>query len=83
MKIRLLLAVAGLAFGFVFPILAQEQRAVDPKDRQQIEAVFMKLQEAYNKRDVAAIKALYTWDAVEVRSWAGVYSGSTGNRGDV
>ena len=75
MKIRLLLALAGLAFSFVFPILAQEQRTVDPQDRQQIEAVFMKLQEAYNKRDVAAIKALYTWDAVEVRSWAGVYSG--------
>ena len=49
MKIRLLLALAGLVFGSVLPILAQEQRAVDPQDRQQIEAVFMKLQEAYNK----------------------------------
>ncbi|HEY5779467.1 MAG TPA: hypothetical protein VIT00_12060 [Terrimicrobiaceae bacterium] len=54
---RLLLALAGLAFGFVFPILAQEQRTVDPQDRQQIEVIFMKFQDAYNKRDTAAIAA--------------------------
>ena len=72
MKIRLLLALAGLAFGFVFSILAQEQRAaVDPQDRQQIEAIFMKFQDAYNERDPAAIAALHTQDAIELRSWTG------------
>ena len=79
MKIKLLLLLAGLAFGFVFSILAQEQRAIDPQDRQQIEAVFMKFQEAYNKRDAAAIAAIHTQDAIEVRSWVsaegGLFSG--------
>ena len=65
---RLLLALAGLAFGFVFPILAQEKRPIDPQDRQEIEAIFMKFQEAFNKRDAAAIAAQYTQDAIEVRS---------------
>ena len=86
MKIRLLLALAGLAFGFALPTLAQEKNAapnrvrpVDPQDRQQIEAVFMKFQEAFNKRDAAAIAAQYTQDAIEVRSWVpwagGLFSG--------
>ena len=55
----------GLAISFALPILAQEQsaapnrvRPVDPQDRQQIEAALMKFQEAYNKRDAAAIAAL-------------------------
>ncbi|MGB9277274.1 MAG: nuclear transport factor 2 family protein [Terrimicrobiaceae bacterium] len=79
MKIKLLLALTGLAFGFALPILAQEQRAIDPQDRQQIEALFMKFQEAHNKRDAAAIAALHTQDAIEVRSWVsaggGLFSG--------
>jgi uncharacterized protein (TIGR02246 family) len=79
MKIKLLLLLAGLAFGFALPILAQEQRAIDPQDRQQIEAAWMKFQEAHNKRDAAAIAALHTQDAIEVRSWVsaggGLFSG--------
>ena len=39
MKIRVLLALAGLAVGFALPIFAQEQKAVDPKARQEIEAI--------------------------------------------
>ena len=67
MKIRyLLLTLAGLAIGFVLPTIAQEQKTVDPKLRQEIEAIEMKFQEAYNNRDVAAIAALYTENAVEV-----------------
>jgi hypothetical protein len=38
-----------LAIGFVFPAIAREQKTVDPEVRQQIEASFMKLEEAYNK----------------------------------
>ena len=79
MKIKLLLVLAGLALGFALPILAQEQRAIDPQDRQQIEAAWMKFQEAHNKRDAAAIAALHTQDAIEVRSWVsaggGLFSG--------
>ena len=35
---RLLLALAGFAVGFVVQALAQEQKTVDPEVRQQIEA---------------------------------------------
>jgi uncharacterized protein (TIGR02246 family) len=66
MKIRLLLAVAGLAIGFAVPVLAQEKETIDPELRQQIEALFMKLDEAFNKNDLAATVAQYTQDAVLV-----------------
>jgi ketosteroid isomerase-like protein len=68
MKIRLLLSLAGLAVGFAFPTLAQEQNTVDPEIRQQIEAAHMKYEEAHNKHDAAAVSALFTQDAVEVWS---------------
>ena len=73
MKIRLLLSLAGLAVGFAFPTLAQEQNTVDPEVRQQLEAVNMKLVEAQNKGDAAAIAALFTQDAVQV--WYGLSEG--------
>jgi uncharacterized protein (TIGR02246 family) len=75
MKIRCLLALVGLAISFALPTFAQEKNTVDPQVRQQIEAVFMKFQEAYNKHDAAAMAALHTQDAVEVRSWQGLASG--------
>jgi ketosteroid isomerase-like protein len=75
MKIRLLLALVGLAISFALPTFAQDNNTVDPEARQQIEAVFMQFQQAYNKHDAAAIGALHTQDAVEVRSWAGLASG--------
>ena len=77
MKTRLLLTLAGLAIGFTVPTFAQEQNAVDPEVRQQIEAVSMKFQEAYNEHDAAALAAGYTADAVEVRSWATSWNGGT------
>jgi len=49
----------------------QEKNAVDPEVRQQIEAILMKFDGAYNKDDQAAIAALHTQDAVEARSWGG------------
>jgi uncharacterized protein (TIGR02246 family) len=66
MKIRLLCALIGLAIGFALPAFAQEQNAVDPEVRQQIEAVLTKYEDAYNKNDAAAIAALYTAEAAEV-----------------
>jgi ketosteroid isomerase-like protein len=77
MKMRLLLAFTALAIGFAVPVLAQEKNTIDPAVRQQIEAVNMKYDEAYNKGDAAAIVARYTQDAVEVLGWAsgGVASG--------
>jgi ketosteroid isomerase-like protein len=83
MKIRLLVSLAGLIIGFAVPALAQEQNAVDPEARQNVEAAVMKFVEAYNKHDVASISALFTQDAVEVRAWAtslggGAFSGRKG-----
>jgi uncharacterized protein (TIGR02246 family) len=69
MKIHLLLALVGLAFGFVMPVFAQEQNTVDPEVRQQIEALIVKMDEAYNKNDAPALAALFAQDAVEV--WYG------------
>ena len=38
----------GLAISFALPTFAQEKNKVDPEVRQQIEAVLMKFDEAYN-----------------------------------
>jgi ketosteroid isomerase-like protein len=75
MKIHLLLAVVGLAIDFALPTFAQEKNAIAPEVRQQIEAVFTQFQEAYNRHDAAAMGALHTQDALEVRSWQGIASG--------
>ena len=75
MKTRLLGALVGLAIGFAGPTFAQEKNIILPRVRQQIEAVFMQFQEAYNNHDVDGIEALYAEDAVEVRKWQGVASG--------
>jgi ketosteroid isomerase-like protein len=80
MKIRLLLSLAGLAVGSAVPTLAQEQNTVDPEVRQQIEAVLMKLGEAYNKHDAAAITALYTQNAVQVWAWETAGGAATGQQ---
>jgi len=71
MKIRLLLTLAGLAIGFALPTVAQEQKAVDPEVRQQIEAVGMKFGEAWHNHDAAAAADLYTLDAIKVLDWTG------------
>jgi ketosteroid isomerase-like protein len=69
MKIRWLPALAALAIGVAVPAVAQEQNTVDPEVRQQIEAVLMKYDEAYNKQDAEAVAALFTPVAVEVLGW--------------
>ena len=58
----LLLALVGLATGFVLPTFAHD--TVDPKTAQQIQALAAKFNEAFNKHDPAAVAALYTEDAV-------------------
>ena len=71
MKTRLLGALVGLAISFARPTFAQEQSAVDPETRQEIDAVSMQYDEALNKHDAAAVAALYTQDAVRVADWPG------------
>ena len=68
---RLLVTLAVLAISSALPTFAQEQTAVDPQTRQEIEAVEMQYGEAFNKHDAAAVAALYTQDAVRVADWSG------------
>jgi hypothetical protein len=46
MKIRLLLALAGLAIGFAVPTFAQQKDTPDPKIAQQIRVLATKYDEA-------------------------------------
>jgi uncharacterized protein (TIGR02246 family) len=66
MKMRLVLALIGLAVGFASPAFAQKKDTVDPKTAQEIRSLAMKYDEAFNKQDPAAVAALYTEDAVYV-----------------
>src|SRR5258708_6584317 len=71
MKIRLLLTLVGLAFGFAVPALAsffQGDLAGDVKALGEFTALRMKEDEAFNKYDAAALAALFTEDAVYVAS---------------
>jgi hypothetical protein len=69
MKIRLLFALTGLVISFALPLFAQQTNTVDPEVRQQIETVFMKFGDAFNKHDPVAIAALFTPDAVQLWPW--------------
>jgi hypothetical protein len=69
MRIRLLLALIGSAIGFVAPDLAQEPNTVDPEARHQIEELIDKHADAVNKKDTAAIAALYTQYAAQIHAW--------------
>jgi ketosteroid isomerase-like protein len=77
MKVPLPLTLVGLAIGFAVPSIAQEQSAVDPEVRQQIEAAFRKYSEAFNQHDAAAMATLFAVDAVQVLDWGegGMFSG--------
>jgi hypothetical protein len=66
MKIRLLLALVGLAIGFAVPTLAQQKETVDPQIIEQLVALGKKYAEAVDNNDAAAVAALYTEDAVDV-----------------
>jgi SnoaL-like domain len=86
MKIRLLLALAGLAIGFAAPALAQEKAAspavpnpfqpipAGPALVQQLEVTDEKFDEAFNKHDASAVAAFYTANAI-LSSPLGVASG--------
>ena len=72
MKIRLLLALVGLTIGFVVPVFAQEKEEVNPKILAAIQANDKAYDDAFNKRDPAAIAALFSENAVLViRSGSG------------
>ena len=75
MKIRSLLALAGLAIGLTMPTLAQPNEAApSEQDRQQLDALATRYAEAANRHDAAAIAALFTEDGVLVTP-EGILSG--------
>lgn len=66
MKIRLAVALVGLAISPIVPTLAEKRSTVDPQIVQEIRVLAMKYDEAFNKNDATAVAALYTADAVYV-----------------
>jgi uncharacterized protein (TIGR02246 family) len=73
MKIRLVVALVGLAISFALPTFAQQKDTVDPQTIEQIDALAKKFDEAFNNGDAAALAALYTEDAVFVTPEGLVY----------
>ena len=67
MKIRLAVALAGLAFGFDIPTFAQQKDTVDPKVEQQLRALASKYDGASNEHDQVTVAALQTQDGVHAR----------------
>ena len=74
MKIRLLLAIVGLAISFAAPAFAQQKDAADPQIAEQLTAVSEKTNEAFNNGDAVALAALYTEDAIIVTPQGPVYN---------
>jgi hypothetical protein len=68
MKRRLVVPLVLFAISFALPISAQQTNTPDPQLRQQLVAFGKKFDEAFNNNDPAAMAALYTEDAVIVRT---------------
>jgi ketosteroid isomerase-like protein len=66
MKICSLLALAGLAVGFVLLGFAQQTNTADPQLREQLLAFAKRIDDAFDNNDAAAMAPLYTDDAVLV-----------------
>ena len=66
MKIRSVVALAGLAISFALLIYAQQEDVADPQTSQKIAAIFEALNVAQRNHDPAAYAANFTRDAVFV-----------------
>ena len=66
MRIRLVVALSGLAISFALPTYAQQKDVADPQTTLKILAIVKALDEGVNNNDAAAIAALFTGDAVFV-----------------
>jgi hypothetical protein len=65
MKIRLVVALVGLAISFAAPTFAQQKDTVDPQVVEQLREEDKNFEEAYNKHDAAAIASLRLITALE------------------
>jgi uncharacterized protein (TIGR02246 family) len=66
MKIRLLLALVGLAISFALPTFAQQTNTQDPQLREKFIAAIKKHTDALDKNDAAAVAANFTEDGILV-----------------
>jgi ketosteroid isomerase-like protein len=66
MKIRLVVAVVGLALSFILPTFAQQTNTPDPQLRQRLVALIKTHTDALDKNDAAAVAAVFTEDGVFV-----------------
>ena len=60
MKIRLVVALVGLAISFALPTFAQQTNTPDPQLRQKLIAAIKKHTDALDKNDAAAVAANFT-----------------------
>ena len=75
MKKRFLLTLVGLAIVSSSLAFAQQKDTVDPQTAQQIGALRIKFDEAFNRNDAAAVAALYAEDGVWVSLKNGAFHG--------
>ena len=73
MKIRLVVALVGLAIGFAVPTFAQQKGTVDPQLHQRLVAAVQRHADAFNNNDAAALAALYTEDGIEVTNQGPIF----------
>jgi ketosteroid isomerase-like protein len=66
MKIRLVVALLGLAISFAFPTFAQQTGAPDPQLREKLIAAIKKHTDALDKNDAAAVAANFTENGILV-----------------
>ena len=79
MKMRLVVALVGLAISFALPTFAQQTNA-DPQLRQALDDLFKRETEAYNNNDAAAIAGSFTEDAIFVTPLGPFYGREKGIR---
>ena len=66
MKIRLAVAIVGLAISLALPTLAQQTNKPNPQLREKLVAAIKKHTDALDKNDAAAVAANFTEDGVNV-----------------
>ena len=66
MKIRLVIALVGLAMSFALPTFAQQTNTPDPQLREKLIAAIKKHTDALDKNDAAAVAANFTENGILV-----------------
>jgi hypothetical protein len=73
MKLRLIVALVGLAISFAPLAFSQQKDTVDPQVAEPLSALGKKTDEAFNSGDATALAALCTEDAVLVNATGPIY----------